>query len=513
MVRVRGVQARGAAAGGGHQRVLGGPVGLPPAPRLAGQLAGLRRGLLGHPGDLVRGGTAERGPAHHDLPRVQRGGQVVAGQPERPSDHLGGRRVQQRAVDVAAAQARRAGLPDRVADHPVRAAVVDPAGLHDVLGEVGGLRESRLERGSHPGRVHLQGAHHAAGEPRGPQRQVQRAGHLAVGEDEVVAAGRRGLGHRQQPGQPADQGAGRAPDDGQRIRVPLLRHEHAGPAVAVGQGDVVELLTGPDLQVLGQLGLGQGQARGRADHVEQAVDLPHRVTGVLGDGAEAQQGGDVPPVGAQPGAVHAARSARAGVGPRQRLAQPATLAQHRERERQDVVAERRRLCMLQVRLVGHQRARVLTGPARELGRQRGGRLDEVGQVAAQPQPEGDPDRLPPRAPRVQPARHVPDPADEVPLPRVVRLAVGRIVGEVAGRDRDDLEQEREQPAGRVGRDDPGRGQVEQVGQVGQVHAVMQDRGIGILQLEPGLDQFRGGRADRRPGREPGSAQRLVGRGP
>src|SRR3989449_4729791 len=53
------------------------------------------------------------------------------------------------------------------------------------------------------------------------------------------------------------------------IWVPLLRHQHAGPAEAVGQRHVVELLAGPDLQVLGQLGLGNQQPGGRADHVEQ----------------------------------------------------------------------------------------------------------------------------------------------------------------------------------------------------------------------------------------------------
>src|SRR6516225_1777060 len=68
--REPGVLARGAAAGGGYQRVLGGPVSLPPALCLVGQLAGLRRGLVGHPDHLVRSGAAESGPAHHDLPRI-----------------------------------------------------------------------------------------------------------------------------------------------------------------------------------------------------------------------------------------------------------------------------------------------------------------------------------------------------------------------------------------------------------------------------------------------------------
>jgi hypothetical protein len=219
---------------------------------------------------------------------------------------------------------------------------------------------------------------------------------------------------------------------------------------------------------------------------------------VLGDAAEAEQCSDLRPVGQQPAAVHAAGPARAGVGPLQRLAEPLPGAQHREGEGQQVVAERGRLRVLQVGLVGHQGFRVLAAPRGQPGREVGGRLDQVGQVVAQAQPEGDPDRLPARPPRVQPAGHVAGLADEVPLARVVRLAVGRVVREFGGRDVHGRQQQREQAAGRLGRDHPGRAQVEQVRDVGQVHPAVQDAGVGVLQLEPGRDELGRGRTRGRP---------------
>jgi len=79
------------------------------------------------------------------------------------------------------------------------------------------------------------------------------------------------------------------------------------------------------------------------------------------------------------------------------------------------VAERGRLRVLQIGLVGHQRADVRAGLAGDLGRQPGGGLDEAGEIIPQPQPERDPDRLPPGASRVQPAGDVARPVGEVLL--------------------------------------------------------------------------------------------------
>ena len=339
--------------------------------------------------------------------------------------------------------------------------------------------------------------------PRAPR-------HLPVGEDEVVAAGRRVLATASSPECKPIEGPSRAADDRESVRIAFLRHEHARPAVTVGEGHVVELLARPDLQILGELGLGHHQAGRGADHVEQPIGLPHGVPGVLGDAPEAQQGRDVPAVGAQPGAVDAACPARAGIGPLQRLAQPTARAQHRVGEREDIVAERGRLRVLQVGLVGHQRAGVRAGLASYLGRERGGGLDEAGEVSPQAQPERDPDRLPPGASRVQPAGHVASPLGEVLLAGVVRLAVGGVVGKLAGRDRHGVEHQHQHAAGRGRRDHPRRAKVEQVREIGEVDPVVQYRGVGVLQREPGRDQLRGRRPGRRPGRRrPG--WRLSGR--
>ena len=310
------------------------------------------------------------------------------------------------------------------------------------------------------------------------------------------------------PVQPADQRPGRTADDRQGVGIALVRHEHARPAVPVGQGHVVELLARPDLQVLGQLGLGDHQPGGGAHHVEQPVGLPHSVPGVLGDAPEAKQGRDVAAVGAQPGAVYAACPAWAGVGPFQRLAQPPPGPQHRVGERENVVPERGRLRVLQVGLVGHQRGGVRPGLAGDVGGQPGGGLDEAGEVIPQPQPEGDPDRLPPRAPGVQPAGHVTGALGEVLLPGVVRLAVGGVVGKLAGRDRHGVEHQGQHAAHSGRRDHARRAEVEQVREVGEVDPMVQHRGVGVLQREPGRDQL-GGRG---PGRRPGRRARGLRRG-
>ena len=141
--------------------------------------------------------------------------------------------------------------------------------------------------------------------------------------------------------------------------------------------------------------------------------------------------GDVPPVGQQPAAVHAAGPARAGVGPLQRLAEPLPGAQHREGEGQQVVAERGRLRVLQVGLVGHQRVARAHGPARR-ARPASSAVASIRSVRSSRRRSRKATRTASRRgrPGVQPARHVADLADEVPLARVVRLAVGRVVGEL-----------------------------------------------------------------------------------
>ena len=74
--------------------------------------------------------------------------------------------------------------------------------------------------------------------------------------------------------------------------------------------------------------------------------------------------------------------------------------------------ERRRLGVLQVGLVGHQGLGVRVGDLRDRSDELGGRLDEVDQVAAHPQPQRDPHGLAARPSGVQPARVAPDRGDE-----------------------------------------------------------------------------------------------------
>jgi hypothetical protein len=94
------------------------------------------------------------------------------------------------------------------------------------------------------------------------------------------------------------------------VRVALLRHEHAGAGVRTGEIDEVELLTRPDLQILGQLALARDQAGSRREQADQSVELPHRIPGVLDHSGKAEQSRDVIPVSEQAAAIHAARSSR-----------------------------------------------------------------------------------------------------------------------------------------------------------------------------------------------------------
>src|SRR6266480_343738 len=64
-----GVGVRGRApSGGGDQRLLRGLVGLAPATCLPGQRGRPGRDIPGHPADFLWRGTAQGGPAGHDVP-------------------------------------------------------------------------------------------------------------------------------------------------------------------------------------------------------------------------------------------------------------------------------------------------------------------------------------------------------------------------------------------------------------------------------------------------------------
>ena len=232
---------------------------------------------------------------------------------------LAGGLVEHLAGDLHAGGAGSAGRPHSAPDDDVSGAVVHSADLHQVLGEVGGLGVAGAQLLGHPLGVDPHRAHHPGDQPGDPQAQVERPRHLAIGENQVVAAGGRALGHREEPGQPPDDDPGGTADDGQRVRVAFLRHEHAGSGVGVRQINEVELAARPDLQVLSQFAEPGQQAGRGGQYVDQAIDLPHRVAGVLDHATEPQRVGDEATVREQPGAVDAACAARAAVDPVQLL--------------------------------------------------------------------------------------------------------------------------------------------------------------------------------------------------
>src|SRR5205085_2947667 len=124
---------------------------------------------------------------------------------------------------------------------------------------------------------------------------------------------------------------------------------------AVVEVDVVELAARPDLEVLGQFGLVRQHAGGDGQDVDEAVDLPHGVAGVLDDAAEAEQVGHDRPVLQQAAPVDAAGAAGGEVDPLDALDEAGRVANGGVGEGQDEVAERRRLGLLRGGRVGQDR--------------------------------------------------------------------------------------------------------------------------------------------------------------
>ena len=218
--------------------------------------------------------------------------------------------------------------------------------------------------------------------------------------------------------------------------------------------------------------------------MDETVDLPHRVAGVLDDLVETQGGGDERPVVQQPGAVDAAGTAGTAVDVVELVQQPPGVADGGVGERQHVVAERRRLGLLQVGLVRHQRVHVPGG-------QRGG-------VATNPTTSSTSSRSWPRTwmrsairaasrrgrPACSQPATLPSRCDEEALAGVVGLTELRVVGEVLDGRLLHLEQQAQQVAGGRRGNDLAAQQVQHVGDVGQVQAVVEEGRVGVLQGEP-----------------------------
>jgi hypothetical protein len=154
------------------------------------------------------------------------------------------------------------------------------------------------------------------------------------------------------------------------------------------------------------------------------------------------------------------------------------------------VAERRRLGLLQVGLVGHQRLDVLRGDGSGAVHEVDDHVDEVQQLVAQVDPQGDPCRFPTRSAGVQPARGVAEARYEQPLAGVVGLAELGVVGELGGISRLHFEQQPQQiPCGGT-RNDASAQQIQHVGNVGEVEPGVQERGVRVLQREAAVDELR-----------------------
>jgi hypothetical protein len=235
-------------------------------------------------------------------------GSTVRGRAEDLAGRLGQPRRVQRLAGVLAGG-------DRPSHHLIGRAVVEAATEDQRLGQVGRAGEPRGRRRAQRIGADLEGPHDL-----GPQRdhagsQLHGTGGLPVGVQPVVGPRPGGPLGGQRAGDPTDEGAGPAADDGQGVRVALLRHEHRRPAQRRVELDVPERRAGEDLQVLGQPVDGDGGLGRGGDTVDQPVDRPHGVAGVDTDGREPQQLGQPRPVDRDAAAADTADPGGAGVGP------------------------------------------------------------------------------------------------------------------------------------------------------------------------------------------------------
>ena len=126
------------------------------------------------------------------------------------------------------------------------------------------------------------------------------------------------------------------------------------------------------------------------------------------------------------------------------------------------------------------------------------------QAVAQGEPERDPARLPAGAAQVQPPGSRAEGPLQLPLPAVVGVPVQRVVAELARRRVEQAEQPAAQRRRLAGLQRAAFGQRDQVGQVGEGEAAVQQRGVADLQRVAGLDQF-----GRWPAGDPGAGAEVA----
>ena len=189
-----------------------------------------------------------------------------------------------RGVEPERGLAELAVLRERARHDLVGRPVVDACVLRERLGDVRGE-----VAGGSSDRVEGQALGDRGGEVDRARGELDRAADLAVGVEQVVGPARgRALGG-EHAGRAAEQRAGRAADDGERVRVALLWHQRAGAAERVADVDEAELVAGVELEVLGEAARGGGGQRGVEGRLGDVVGAPHRVAGVGDRGVEAEQ--------------------------------------------------------------------------------------------------------------------------------------------------------------------------------------------------------------------------------
>ena len=259
--------------------------------------------MLAHPPGAR---AARRVAGGHGRDGILRGGERVRHVRRRPTGDLFGRGAEEVRRQLGLAAALRGG--DGPADDAVGRAVIEPEAQRQLLGQVGGRGEMPGRLLAQHARVRAESGQHGGPQADEPPGQVDRAGHLAAGVEPVVGAGGGGQAGGEQPGEAPDQRPGPAPQHRQRVRVALLRHQHARPAQRGVERHVAERGAGEDLEVPGELPDARHGDRRRGDRVGQGIDRPHRVARVQADGAEPEQPGESGTVQWQPGTARPARA-------------------------------------------------------------------------------------------------------------------------------------------------------------------------------------------------------------
>ena len=323
----------------------------------------------------------------------------------------------------------------------MRAAVVEAALEREDIGDVGRRDEALPRDLLEARRPQLDPVQHGGREPRDRDRLVERPRNRAVQKVEVIRTSGAGVQGRECSCQVAGSLAGLGSDRGEGVRVLLLRHQRARPAVRIAELDEPELLARVDLEVLAELALVRGRDREGREQLDVDVGLPRRVLRMLDDPVAAEQLGEPRSVERPARACAATGAGDARPERRVRRAHAIGVPERRIGVRQEQVPDGGGLGRLQVGVVRRERVSGRAGVSCERGGLVGEGVVQLPRSSTRSQTEPDAKGLAAWTARAQPSRRrIAHPPLELGLARIEGVAERRIPRELVAGDRVQLEQ-------------------------------------------------------------------------